>query len=98
MNAAPESTPEPLLIDVRSEGEFAGGHLEGAVNLPLDRLAAAIPAVAPDPARPLVLYCASGARSGYGCALLLAMGYREVSNGGAIGSLALRSGRAVRRA
>lgn len=98
MTLPPEATTRPLLIDVRSEGEFAGGHLDGALNLPLDRLGAAIAAVAPDPARPLVLYCASGARSGYGCALLMAMGYHDVSNGGAIGSLALRSGLAVRRA
>lgn len=97
MPTTPHEGPEALLIDVRSAGEFACGHLEGALNLPLDRLAAEITTVAPDPSRPLVLYCASGARSGYGCAQLMAQGYRDVSNGGAIGSLALRSGRAVRR-
>lgn len=91
------TSPEPLLIDVRSPGEYAGGYLDGAVNLPLDQLQAGIGRVAPDLAAPIVLYCASGARSGMACMLLQQMGYRQVSNGGGIGVLAMTSGRPVRR-
>lgn len=91
------SSPDPLLIDVRSPGEYAGGYLEGAVNLPLDQLQAGIARVAPDLSQPIVLYCASGGRSGMGCMLLQQMGYRQVSNGGGIGMLAMSSQRPVRR-
>ncbi|WP_022980755.1 rhodanese-like domain-containing protein [Ideonella sp. B508-1] len=91
------SSPEPLLIDVRSPGEYAGGYLDGAVNLPLDQLQGGIARVAPDLDQPIVLYCASGGRSGMGCMLLQQMGYRQVSNGGGIGMLAMSSQRPVRR-
>lgn len=91
------TSPEPLLIDVRSPGEYAGGYLDGAVNLPLDQLQAGIARVAPDLSQPIVLYCASGGRSGMGCMLLQQMGYRQVSNGGGIGMLAMSSQRPVRR-
>ena len=91
------TSPEPLLIDVRSPGEYAGGYLDGAVNLPLDQLQAGIARVAPDLDQPIVLYCASGGRSGMGCMLLQQMGYRQVSNGGGIGMLAMSSQRPVRR-
>ena len=93
----PASQDEPLLIDVRSAGEYGGGHLEGALNIPLDQLVDRIGTVAPDPNRELLLYCASGARSGYGCALLQQLGYRQARNGGGIGALSLSSQRPVVR-
>ena len=33
------NTTQAVLVDVRSPAEFASGHVQGAVNLPLDRLA-----------------------------------------------------------
>jgi len=86
-----------LFIDVRSAGEFAGSRLEGAHNLPLDQLAQGISRLAPDRHRELVLYCASGARSAHGCALLAQLGYTRARNGGGIGALALSSQRPVRQ-
>lgn len=96
---APRSgpVPAPLYIDVRSFGEFAGGHLSGAVHLPLDQLQQRVAEVVPDPAQTLVLYCASGARSAFGCAVLQQMGYANVRNGGGIGQLALAEGHEIRR-
>lgn len=54
---------EPIqLIDVRTPDEFAQGHLEGAINIPLDSFD---PATLPDAAgRERVLYCRSDRRSG----------------------------------
>lgn len=50
-----------LVVDVREPGEFAGGHIPGAVNLPLSRFS---PAALPDPGdKTLVLSCAGGKRS-----------------------------------
>lgn len=91
------ATGEPLYIDVRSSGEFGGGYLDGAVNVPLDQLQHQIGHVAPDRHRELVLYCASGARSAFACAVLQQMGYTCVRNGGGIGLLAMTTQRALRR-
>ncbi len=88
---------EPLVIDVRSEGEFASGHVQGSVNLPLDRFTSGIEAVAPDKDAPLILCCASGARSGAACAWLQQQGYTQVSNGGGAGSVAMALGRSIQR-
>ncbi|WP_339705049.1 rhodanese-like domain-containing protein [uncultured Sphingosinicella sp.] len=51
-----------LVVDVREVNEFAAGHIEGAVNLPLSRFSTAdIPDVA---GRTIILQCAGGKRSG----------------------------------
>jgi phage shock protein E len=72
---------EITMLDVRSPGEFAMGHVRGALNVPLDQLAQAIELVVPDKKAPLLLYCASGARSGMACSILQQMGYKDVRNG-----------------
>lgn len=87
---------KPLLIDVRSEHEFATASVEGAVNLPLGQLEQRIRDVAVDPRTPLVLYCASGARSGMGCMMLSAMGYTDVRNAGSLFAAAGHLQRGIR--
>jgi 3-mercaptopyruvate sulfurtransferase SseA len=52
------------LIDVREPGEYAAGHIEGAVNIPLRLLAVHQPFLPDD--RPLILYCSSGYRTAMG--------------------------------
>ncbi|EPH41280.1 rhodanese-like domain-containing protein [Streptomyces aurantiacus] len=55
---------ELTVVDVRTPGEFASGHLPGAHNVPLDHLPRALPALrAAADRRDLLLVCASGARS-----------------------------------
>ena len=73
------------VLDVRGEGEFRGGHLPGAVNVPLDRLRDEIPRLAPDKEQPLLLHCLSGTRSGMVKARLKKMGYQNVFNLGSYG-------------
>jgi phage shock protein E len=90
--------PNTILIDVRSSGEFGSGHIEGALNLPLDRIEHDITSVVPDKATPLLLYCRSGARSGRACEIVSHLGYLATRNGGGIGSLALTLGRQITRA
>jgi len=94
-NDIPPLPAGTVLVDVRSQGEFDSGHLEGAMLLPLDRIEADMERAIPDRATPLVLYCRSGARSGRACAVLGQMGYAKAANGGGIGSLALRLNRAI---
>lgn len=78
-----QETPGALLLDVRTPGEYAEGHLPGARNLPLQSLEG-IAAVAPAKDAPLFLYCRSGARSGQAISLLQRMGYTRVTNIGGI--------------
>lgn len=73
-----------LVIDVRSEREFQATAIEHAVNVPLPQLAHRIDELVADKATPLVLYCASGARSGVGCDVLQQMGYTRVINAGGL--------------
>ncbi len=51
-----------LLIDVRTEDEFAAAHLPGAANVPLSSLSSQAKALA-SRGKPIVVYCASGMRS-----------------------------------
>jgi phage shock protein E len=87
----------PILVDVRSPGEFASGHVEGALNMPLDRLQIEAPKALPDPSAEVVLYCLSGARSHMAMVWLQQMGYTGARNGGSVGMVAMQTGRAIRR-
>ncbi len=89
--------PGLVVIDVRSEREFQATAIDQAVNLPLPRLAQRIRATVIDPATPLVLYCASGARSGMACRLLRQMGYANVTNAGGLYAAAAQLQRELRR-
>ncbi|MFD3848000.1 rhodanese-like domain-containing protein [Streptomyces microflavus] len=61
------------VIDVRTPGEYAAGHLPGAHNIPLDHLHTALPALKAAAARGnLLMVCASGNRSTTACTELAA--------------------------
>lgn len=66
------------LVDVRTPEEFAGGHIEGAVNIPIDELDARKGELKKD--ADIVVYCRSGGRSARGKALLTAAGYAKVQD------------------
>ena len=50
------------MIDVRSAGEFLGGHIEGSINIPVNMILDHIDELKCMP-QPLILCCASGSRS-----------------------------------
>ena len=52
-----------IWIDVRTPEEFAEGHIQGAVNIPVDQIAGKIAAVSPNKNAPINLYCRSGRRA-----------------------------------
>lgn len=85
-----------VILDVRTPGEFAGGHLEGAINLPVDQISRA-GQVLPDKGTPVVVYCASGGRSRSARSALLAAGHTQVEDAGGIGNAAKALGKAVVR-
>lgn len=65
-----------LLIDVRTGMEYRQGHLDGAINIPVDELNRRSDEVPRD--RPVVLYCRSGARSSRAARMLLGEGITDV--------------------
>jgi rhodanese-related sulfurtransferase len=73
----------PIIVDVRSTEEFSGGAYPGAINIPVDELHHRISELG-GKSREITLYCASGARSGYGQRVLQQLGFTRVKNGGGI--------------
>ncbi len=81
LDAVQEST---LVLDVRSSGEFARGHLPGALNIPHTELRGRLDEVREAAAgRPVSVHCASGVRSHIATRVLLAAGFdaRNLSGG-----------------
>jgi sulfur-carrier protein adenylyltransferase/sulfurtransferase len=70
----------PLFVDVRERDEWEEGHIPGAVHIPRGFLESRIEAAAPDRGRPIVVYCASGARSAFSTRTLEQLGYTDVTN------------------
>ena len=68
-----------VLVDVRTDGEFAQGHLPGAKNIPVQDLPARADEVG-DKSKPVVVYCRSGQRSARAKRLLEEAGYEQVIN------------------
>lgn len=68
------------LIDVRTPEEFASGHIEGAVNVPLAGLEKDIVKAVPDKKSYVVVYCRSGRRSANASSALIKMGYTNLVN------------------
>ncbi|MGC4118740.1 MAG: rhodanese-like domain-containing protein [Myxococcales bacterium] len=70
------------VVDVRSPDEFRDGAYTGAVNIPLQDLQRRLAEIPKD--QPVVLYCASGARSSMGARILKQAGYADVINAGGL--------------
>jgi phage shock protein E len=73
------------IIDVRTPGEYAGGHISGSKNIPLQTLGNNLGKI--NKAKPVITCCASGMRSASAKSVLENNGFTEVYNGGGWGSL-----------
>ena len=69
-----------LIVDVRSPGEFSAGSRPQSLNIPLDTLAQRAKEL--DKEKPVILCCASGARSGIAAGILKRQGFKTVVNAG----------------
>ncbi len=67
-----------LIVDVRESAEWAGGHIPGAVHIPLDQIEARAREIPTD--RPVIMQCRSGARSAVAAAMLASQGADNVVN------------------
>lgn len=72
------------LVDVRSPGEFAGGAIPGAKNIPVDQIGQRAREL--DKSKAVVLYCRSGARSASAAGVLKNLGFDEVYDLGPMGA------------
>jgi hydroxyacylglutathione hydrolase len=66
------------VLDVRREGEWQAGHIDGVQCHALDSFARGLPELDPD--RPVAVHCKSGYRSMIACSLLERAGYGKVMN------------------
>ncbi len=75
-----------VIVDVRSRGEYQGGHVKGSVNIPLDQLSQ-IKQKVKNKDQAIITCCASGMRSASAKGILRSQGYTNVHNGGSWYSL-----------
>lgn len=73
-----EPETDHVLVDVRTAGEFFGGHIPSALNIPLDQLSRRIGEI--PQGKPVIVVCATGNRSKAGADILVRSGYTEVYN------------------
>lgn len=78
-----------VILDVRSPSEFAGGHIKGAINIPVDALASNLSKLK-DKNKAIITCCASGMRSSAAKSILSSNGYANVFNGGGWSSLSAK--------
>jgi rhodanese-related sulfurtransferase len=69
-----------IILDVRSPGEFAGGHAKGSKNIPLDKISGKMNTIKKWN-KPVITCCASGMRSGSAATILKRNGI-DAYNGG----------------
>lgn len=74
-----------VIVDVRTQGEYKGGHIKGSINIPLDTVRLKANELKKKNA-PIITVCRSGSRSGMAKSMLASAGL-EVYNGGAWDSL-----------
>ena len=73
-----------IILDVRTEQEFAGGHIPNAINVPNESIADKQPEQLPDKNQMILVYCRSGRRSKQAAQKLADMGYTDVREFGGI--------------
>src|SRR5687767_7546437 len=69
----------PMVLDVRSPGEFGEGHVPGAVNVPFTRVLAGSDELSVQKSQTVVVYCGHGPRAWIAGAALRRRGYLNVT-------------------
>ncbi len=73
-----ESSDPPAFLDVRERDEWEEGHIPGALFIPRGNLESQVERALADKTRPVVVYCAAGARSAFAAKTLEELGYEDV--------------------
>ena len=80
LKAKLDSGEQVFLLDVREPKEFAGGYIEGAVNIPVRSVPKTLDKLPQDKNAQIVVVCASAVRSGYVAQALSFKGYTNVKH------------------
>lgn len=75
-----------MVLDVRTTGEYASGHIQGSMNIPLQQLGEITKRIK-NKEQIIITCCASGMRSASARTVLRQQGYTNVYNGGGWASL-----------
>jgi rhodanese-related sulfurtransferase len=70
----------PLVLDVRTPGEYSRGHLKDSVLIPLQQLQARWKEIAGHKDQDLLIYCATGNRSTVAAKILIDNGFKRIFN------------------
>ena len=73
-----------VVVDVRTQEEYDGGHIENAVLVPNESIGSEMPEALPDKEATLLIYCRSGRRSKDAAEKLLSLGYQIVYDFGGV--------------
>lgn len=87
-----DMTKVTAVIDVRSAGEYAAGHLEGAINIDVEESDFMDEIMKLDTAGTYVVYCHSGRRAGIALDQMKSMGFTNVTNAGGLNDAATTTG------
>lgn len=71
-------SPGTVIIDVRTPEEFNSGHVQGALNIPVESADFAAQVSALDPGTTYAIYCRSGNRSAVATAEMGSMGFMHL--------------------
>lgn len=74
------------VVDVRTPAEFKDGSYPGAINIPVSLIPVRMSELEPKD-KPVVLFCASGARSGQAARMLKQAGFVDVTNAGGLDNM-----------
>jgi phage shock protein E len=67
-----------IVLDVRTQGEYARGKIAGSINVPVDSIESEIRSVIPDTSAKIYVYCLSGSRSISAVSSMMKLGYTNV--------------------
>ena len=79
-----DSTDDFVLIDVREDDEYAGGHIAGALLIPYGEIEERAENELMDKDQTILVYCRSGRRSAIAAQTLTELGYTDVRDFGGI--------------
>jgi len=75
-----------FVVDVRTPAEYQSGHYPGALNIPVDQLEKRLDEFGQKD-KSIIVYCASGGRSGSAKSYLESIGFTDVTNAGGLSNM-----------
>lgn len=71
---------DAVVLDVREDNEFLGGHIVNSIHIPLKFLKDRVNELEKHKSKPIIIGCRSGSRSASACSMLKKHGFENVYN------------------